>query len=410
MPPLLAAPVAAVIALLSVAVPIAPYPKATPQPVGVNRLPSFVDDDELVLVQLAPDGSVRAMRSDIKLLVTGSSDFDITMPGPVLSVIDQGSDSPPALSDGRVQFLGHVEGSRLLSAEAGLDPAVYAPRLPMTIAVSYFQEGEQVDPEAMKGRAGTFREHISVRNLTARAQSFSSGQPDRAGLAQVLDAMRRAPDVYTPETDMQALFPLPPALEATTPVQEVTKDVYVPLSLVITAQLDANATVEQAAGADVSPDDRGTRLRWRTHLPEDTDADGALDLDFTYRTSGHRVPAVDFNITVVPLPPALFAPPEGTDWAAYLRAAPAAGLPGLAVRAQAAAAAFHRITDVQPPVNRPGGGPERVAYILTLDSGEVTPAEGPHPGPLHAEPWAVALLALASVVVAVNAWWAWSRH
>ena len=410
---MLPAAIAAIVALPVVLAPIAPYPTATPLSVGDNRLPAFVDDDELVLVQLAPDGRVRGMRSNVKLLVTGSGDFDITLPGRVEDVIDQGGDSPPALSDGHVQFLGHVEGRKLLSVESTLDPGLYGPRLPVSIGVQYFEGSQAIDPAAAEGRAGTFREHLTIDNLTGRKTAFIPGQPDRAALATVLEALRNVPAVYTPETDLQSLYPLPRALPLTAPATTtpaVEKNVFAPLSLVVTLNLDAGATLQAAPGADITRDQRGTRLRWSLRLPQDTDSAGIVDLDLTYQTSSHRAPAADFNVTVIPLPGALFEPPGGGDWPTHLRSAAPSELAALAVKAQAGAASLHRIADVSPPVNRPGPGPERVTYILTLDSG--TPAAMPAPPgqPLQPQPWAVVMAALVALLVVVNAWWAWSRH
>ena len=123
-----------------------------------------------------------------------------------------------------------------------------------------------------------------------------------------------------------------------------------------------------------------------------------------------EAPALDFNIAVLPLPASVFTPPAGGDWPTSLRSADPSTLETLGVKAQAGAASLHRIGDLAPPVNRPGPGPERVAYDLILDSGAVRTAPASPQEPLRAQPWAIALALVGALVVGANAWWAWSRH
>lgn len=393
--------------------PIAPYPQAAPLPAVGSRLPSFVDDDEKVLVRLAPDGRVAGIRDDLLIQVTGSGDYVLVMPGPVEDVINQAGDAPPGLQDGHVTFMGHLEGRKVLAAEARLDPGRYASQLPIDIAIGYFEGATRLDPRAAAGRSGTFREHLDLRNLTGKAMTFDRGQADGSVLAQILEALRGVPSIYTPETDLGGVYPLPASLPLTqVPDQpgSVDKQVFVPLRANVTAQLDSGATLVSAPGAQVTQDARGTRLKWSLRLPTDTDSGGATALDFTYTTGRLRTPGLDFTVAVLPLPASVFTPPRGGDWAAYLPAADPSTLETLAVKAQAGTASLHRIGDLPPPVNRPGPGPERVAYDLTLDSGAVPGRPTAPPAPPRAQPWAVALALFGALVVGANAWWAWSRH
>jgi hypothetical protein len=301
----------------------------------------------------------------------------------------------------------------VLAAEARLDPRRYASQLPIEIAIGYFQGGTRVDPGAAAGHSGTFREHVDLRNLTGKAMTFSTGRPDTTVLGQVLEAMRGVPSVYTPEIGLSTVYPLP-ALLPLAPVgglaASVEKQVFVPLRANVTVQLDANTTLVSAPGAQVTQDARGTRLKWGIRLPADTDAGGDNALDFTYRTGRLRTPGLDFNVAVLPLPASVFTPPGGGDWAAYLPGADSSTLEALAVKGQAGAASLHRIADLPPPVNRPGPGPERVAYDLILDSGAVPGPPTAPPAPVRPQPWAVALTLVGAVLVGANAWWAWSRH
>ena len=393
--------------------PIAPYPQAAPMPAIGSRLPSLVDDDEKVLVQLAPDGRVTGMRDDLLIQVAGSGDYVLVLPGRVEAVLNQGGDAVPGLQEGHITFMGHLEGRKVLAAEARLDPKRYAPQLPVEIGLGYQQAGKRLDPGAAAGRAGTFQEDIDLRNLTGRAMTFSVGQPDSSALGQVLEALRGVPSIYTPETDLNAVYPLAPFLPLI-PVAgrpaTVDKQVFVPLRANVTAQLDSGATLVSAPGARVTRDARGTRLQWSTRIPADTDSGGQAKIHFTYTTGRLRTPALDFNIAVLPLPASVFTPPAGGDWPTYLRSADPSTLETLGVKAQAGAASLHRIGDLAPPVNRPGPGPERVAYDLILDSGAVRTAPASPQEPLRAQPWAIALALVGALVVGANAWWAWSRH
>jgi hypothetical protein len=392
--------------------PISPYPQAAPLPAVGSRLPSFVDDDEKVLVQLAPDGRVTSVRDELLIQVAGSGDYVLILPGPVEAVTNLAGDAVPGLDNGHVTFMGHLEGRKVLAAEARLDPKRYGPQLPIEVAIGYFEGGTRLDPGAAAGHSGTFREHVDIRNLTAKAFPFPTGAPDRSVLGQLLEALRGVPAIYTPETDLGSVYPLP-ALLALTPLAgrpaSLQKQVYVPLRVTVTTQLDSSSTLVSAPGAQVTQDARGTRLQWTVRLPADTDSGGDSALDFTYTTRRLRTPAVNFNVAVLPLPASVFSSPGG-DWAAYLQTADASALESLALKAQAGAASLHRIGDLPPPVNRPGPGPERVAYELILDSGSVPRLPTPAPAPLRPQPWAVALLLIGALLVGANAWWAWSRH
>src|ERR1700682_3869610 len=336
--------------------PISPYPQAPPLPASGSRLPSFVDDDERVLAQLAPDGRVTGIRDDLLIQVAGGGDYVLVLPGPVDAVTNQGGDAVPGMQDGHITFMGHLEGRKVLAAEARLDPRRYAPQLPIEIAIAYFQAGRRLDPGAAEGHSGTFREHVDLRNLTGKTMSFSRGRPDSSVLSQILEALRGVPSVYTPETDLWAIHPLPASLPLA-PVAgrptSVEKAVYVPLRANVTVQLDSSTTLVSAPGAQVTRDARGTRLKWSTRLPADTDGGAETALDLTYTSGRLRTPGLHSNVAVLPLPASVFTPPGGGDWGAYLPAADPSTLESLAVKAQAGAASLHRIGDLPPPVSRP---------------------------------------------------------
>jgi hypothetical protein len=403
LPALFVATAPAVPAAVTTQAPLAPYPTALPLPAGDSVLPTFVDDDELVRAQLRRDGTVAGITDDLKIKINGSGDYALRLPGSVLDVADQGGDSVPGLDGGKVSFLGHLSGAaKLLAAEANLDPAAYAARIPIRVGITY------TDSAAPGGRR-TYVETLDIENRTGQPAQLMSGTPDRATLAQALEALRSVPSVYTPETDLSSLYPLPASLPLQGPVGVLTQPVFVPLAVDVKVQLESSSTLVGAGGADVATDSRGTRLHWVARLPTNTATDGSLKLIIVFTgASPLRVPAVDIRSQVLPLPAAVFAPPGGGGWAGALRTAP--NLPDLAVLAQAGALSLHRIGDQPPLVSRPGPGPERVAFELVLPSGQASHPKPPVDPPLHPQIWAVVLALLVTALLAANAYWAWSRH
>ena len=148
--------------------PVAPYPQAAPMPAIGSRLPSLVDDDEKVLLQLAPDGRVTGMRDDLLIQVAGSGDYVLVLPGRVEAVLNQGGDAVPGLQDGHITFMGHLEGRKVLAAEARLDPKRYAPQLPVEIGIGYQQTGKRLDPGEAPLDAALREAQHWLRTLTAK--------------------------------------------------------------------------------------------------------------------------------------------------------------------------------------------------------------------------------------------------
>ncbi|HXA42463.1 MAG TPA: hypothetical protein VNV65_06050 [Candidatus Solibacter sp.] len=395
---------AAVLAAGPAVAPLSPYPVAAPTPVGDSVLPLFVDDDELVRAQLKRDGSIGSMADDLKIKINGGGDYALHLPGRVSAVADLGGDSVPGLSDGRVSFLGHLDaGQKLLAAEATLDPALHAADIPLHLAISYQDGGS-----AGSGRK-SYTETIEIDNVTGQPATFIRGTPDPVALAQALDALHGVPVVYTPEINLATLYPIPAKLTLRAPISSVARQAYVPLAVDARIHLESADRLVTAVGADVAVDARGTQLHWVARLPQDTTSDGKLTVSFTFTGPAPlREPSVDIRAQVLPLPAALFAPPAGTTWTQAVRTSHS--LADLAVLAQSGALSLHRIQDVSPPVGRPGGGPERVSYELVLASGQAPKPRAVAEAPLHPHPWAIALAALAATFVAVNAYWAWSRH
>jgi hypothetical protein len=388
-----------------VTVPVPTYPVAKPLPLGDNRLPLFMDDDEVVLGSLASDGHLVGLKSDMRIKVSGSGDYVVRLPGPVESVADLGGDSVPGLSAGHVSFLGRLSGGvKVIAAEAQLDLTKYPDVLPLSVKIAY------AGPSAGTSR-GTFTETIDLENLTGEPHQFQAGVPDSAPLAQVLEALRGVPGIFTPETDLATIYPVPTSLRLRPPITSVDRQVFVPLAIEAIVKLPPGYELLDAPDAGIVRDSRGAQLRWFLRMPTDFESGGSRRLSLSFTGAPPlRTPSVEVKVTVVPMPGTLFEPPTEGSWALAVKSQPASEMSSLSVLAQAGMASLHRIEDLSPPVGRPGPGPERVSYDLVLESAQPEkPRPKPEP-PLRTEAWAVGLLCLGAVAVGANAWWAWSRH
>lgn len=391
--------------------PLTPYPVAVPGPVGNSHLPPFLDDDELIRARITPSGAVSALIDDVILKLRGSGDFVVQLPEPVRTVTDNGGDSPPGLQDGRITFLGHLDGTRLLASEANLDPARYRDRLPLTTAISYTADGSVMDPGPALGRSRAVVEHLLVNNLTEREATVVRGTPagaaGRDALARTLENLRMLPALFTPELDLQSLFPMPAGIPIDAGARLESVSTFAPFRLLVTVRLPAGAILDGAPGAAVSSDKAGTRLTWTLFLPDFPGGRPTVDIQWAFREQHFAIPSVDVLAVALPYPATLYIPPGGGAWASYL----AKGDTAAALRlAQVGTAALGRIGDVTPLIGRPGPGPVRVQYDFFLPSQRLSPRSPPPPPASGPQPLAVALATAGALLIAANLWWAWSRH
>jgi hypothetical protein len=394
------------LAAATIQAPIDPYPQAPPQPTGNSRPPLYLDDDETVRARLNPGGGVSALSDAVILRVRGSGDYAIFLPGTATAVANLGGDSPPGLQDGHVSFLGNLIGQGQLGADATLEPRAAA-GLPLRVRFGYSAAGKPIDPASLGSQRGPVEVRIDVANLTAAPRQFARGNAAAANLAPILDTLGQVPAVYTPETDMATLLPLPSTLPVPAARME-QHDTYVPFAISVAVKLAARETVVDSGGADANTDPRGARLTWLRRLPAAPDGAGSESMTFTYSGAHPRLPSIEVKADPLPLPASVFAPPGGGRWAAYLARTPDRGGPTLL--AQEGAASLHRIQDLVAPLNRPGPGPLKVRYDLVLDSGRVAVTQAPPAAPPRAEAWAVILLFALASFAAANAVAAWARH
>jgi len=387
--------------------PLAPYPAAAASPVGNSRLPLFLDDDETVRATLTPEGGVRSLVDDILLKLRGTGDYAVFLPGHATAVRDLGGDAVPGLQDGHVSFLGFLGGAAQMGAEAGLDPSA-ARDLPLSVAITYATGGRNVAAPSLAQARGPVTVTIAVNNLTRHSEQFVRGSAAAPPLATALEALRQVPGLYTPETDLNAVLPLPESLPIAGPTSTQAADTYVPLALTVDVRLPAGASVTDAGGGDVNRQPGGTRVRWVARLPAGPDSGGAATFSLRFTAAAPGAPGVEVRADPLPLPAPVFTAPGGAAWTTYL--AGAADRSGPTLLAQQGAASLHRIADLVPPIGRPGPGPVKVKYDLVLASGQA-PASRPAPASApRGQPWAIALVTALLVFGLLSGVSAWARH
>ncbi|MCU1593794.1 MAG: hypothetical protein JWO12_1186 [Frankiales bacterium] len=141
-------------------------------------VPGPVVNAETVRVGLAPSGAVSSVTADQRLTLTGTGDYAIRERGPARSARSLSSEPPPVTRRGAVVWQGFSPGSRALAASLVLDPAIEAPHLPLTVAVS----GSASSPGQVT---------VTVTNTTAQPADLPTGSDVApAEVAGPLDAAR----------------------------------------------------------------------------------------------------------------------------------------------------------------------------------------------------------------------------
>ena len=387
------APLAAGAAPALVQAPLDPYPVSAASPLGNSIPPEFLDEDETVRAHIDPTGHVVSLVDDALIKIRGSGDYVVQLPAKVTHISDLGGDSVPGLQDGHVSFLGHAIGAQTLAVEATLDMAQVA-TLPVALKVAYSVQGRPLSAADIPRTREPVTATITTTNLTAQAHAFVRGSAAAAPLAQVLDALRHAPEIYIPEINLADQLPVPAALTVAAPAVSEAHDTFVPLTLTTTVRLPSGvAATEVSPAADVTVDARGTRLVWVRHLPAGTEAPGTDTLSFTFAGPRLRLPAIDVKADPLPLPAAVFTPPGGGTWAAELAHRPDRTAPTLL--AEEGMASLHRIGELTQPLGRPGPGPVKVKYDFILESGSAPAVRVARLPPVHGQPL-VMLLAVAA--------------
>jgi hypothetical protein len=160
-----------------------PYPTPSPPlttvapPIGATlTFRIHASSDQRVTVGVDRSGRVVTARALQKLLLTGTGDYLIVVPAPVLDVrAGPGSQSQPGQRQGQILWAGFASKRRLLSADATLRPAPVVPFLPLRLEAS--RDGD--------------RYALTLTNATEVSQVAFQGTAAKRELASVLDGTRR---------------------------------------------------------------------------------------------------------------------------------------------------------------------------------------------------------------------------
>ena len=160
-----------------------PYPTASPPlatvapPVGATlTFRIHASSDQRVTAGVDATGRVVAVRALQNLRLTGTGDYLIVVPAPVLDVRPgPGTESQPGQRRGQILWAGFSSKGRLLSADATLRPGPVRPYLPLRLAAT--REGG--------------RYTLTLTNATGVEQVAFQGPASPAELAGLLDRTRR---------------------------------------------------------------------------------------------------------------------------------------------------------------------------------------------------------------------------
>lgn len=159
-------------------VPLSPMPPLRGS-TGPARVPQPGRTREVVRVGVDAAGQPVRISVVQRIQLLGVGDYEFTVPAPVRDVYaPAGAHAQPGLLDRAIVWQGFSPGRRDLVAVATLDPRAAA-ALPLALRVDTHTSGDR------------FRLVLGLRNLTRTRVPAFTGRGDAAGLAAVLDGVRR---------------------------------------------------------------------------------------------------------------------------------------------------------------------------------------------------------------------------
>src|SRR5215210_3807539 len=137
-----------------------------------------LESRERVLVRTLPDGRVVSVRVVQRLTLTGTGDYFLSVPAPLLDArAAPGSQAEPGFRRSGILWQGFANRRRVLAADAVLDPARAATALPLRLALSATVDGRPL--ESKERRSGRLRLELKLRNTTAVRVPAASGRASR---------------------------------------------------------------------------------------------------------------------------------------------------------------------------------------------------------------------------------------
>jgi hypothetical protein len=141
-------------------------------------LDARLDSRERVLVRTLPDGGVLAVRVVQRLSLTGTGDYFLSVPAPLLDVrAAPGSQAEPGFRRSGIVWQGFANRGRLLIADASLAPGPVAEALPLQLELSASVDGRAL--RRNERRSGRLRVELMLRNTTAVGLQTASARAAR---------------------------------------------------------------------------------------------------------------------------------------------------------------------------------------------------------------------------------------
>jgi hypothetical protein len=197
-------------------------PLRTDAPPAQLQLPlnARMDSRERVLVDALPDGRVVGLRVVQRLTLTGTGDYFLSIPAPLLDVqAAPGSQAEPGFRRSGILWQGFANRRRVLAAAGELDPERAAPALPLRLELTVTVDGQPL--MRTERRSGRLRLVLKLRNTTA-ARPVRSGDVRRI-TSRIVSQVRRG---QTPQQ---------PVLQVEGPIQ--TRRVVVDAPLVVVGEV-----------------------------------------------------------------------------------------------------------------------------------------------------------------------------
>jgi hypothetical protein len=189
------------------------------------------DSRERVLVRTLPAGRVVGVRVVQRLTLTGTGDYFLSVPAPLLDArAAPGSQAEPGFRRSGILWQGFANRRRVLAADAVLDPARAASALPLRLELSATVDGRPLESD--ERRSGRLRLELKLRNTTAvrvpLASTRASRPRDVQGVVSRLVSQIRRGEV-----------PDQPTLDVAGPIR--TRQVAVDAPLVVAGQVRLRA-------------------------------------------------------------------------------------------------------------------------------------------------------------------------
>ena len=158
---------------------------------------------ERVLVRTLPDGRVVSVRVVQRLSLTGTGDYFLSVPAPLLDVrAGPGSQAEPGFRRSGIVWQGFANRGRALVADAKLDPGPVAGALPLRLELTASVDGRELRTDEQ--RTGRLRLELRIRNTTGLRVEAASARPVRPReLRRLVADLRRGRIPEQAEVDVE---------------------------------------------------------------------------------------------------------------------------------------------------------------------------------------------------------------